>query len=306
MLIYCIVITLVAVAALLFALCLCIDVSSCEKQLSYIRREGSSIRLSHFFFFLPLRRILRHFEELRLENRTIQRDYQMQEQRTKELITNISHDIRTPLTSISGYIEMLDGASLKERERYLHIIGERLSDMEELLDTFFLYARLQMDQGERIPCEKQPLYPMLCESVLSYYEQLQEAGLTPQISCVEEEIQAWVNEGALKRVFQNLIVNVIRYGKNPFTISLYAKGSEAICVFSNAMIGEVDVDQLFTRFYQGDGARGAKGSGLGMAIVKELCDQMQVAVQADQAEGRLSIVLRMRAQEMAGSGAESA
>ena len=112
------------------------------------------------------------------------------------MLAGISHDIRTPLTSISGYIEMLEHADAGEQQRYLHIITARLRDMEELLDTFFVYARLQASE-EEIECRRQPIYPLLCESVLSYYAQLQEKGIAPQMICADEQVQGVVEEASL-------------------------------------------------------------------------------------------------------------
>ena len=276
MTVYCVIITIVALILLVLLIRLCLAVMSCEKQIRYIRREQTSMKLSRSFAFRPMDRIIDHFDQ----------------QQTKEMLAGISHDIRTPLTSISGYIEMLEHADAGEQQRYLHIITARLRDMEELLDTFFVYARLQASE-EEIECRRQPIYPLLCESVLSYYAQLQEKGIAPQMICADEQVQGVVEEASLHRIFQNLIVNVIRYGADPFTIQLYPQDDRLLCIFSNACIESFDVHAIFQRFYKGDAARNTKGSGLGMAIVKELCEQMDIEVQAEKREEQLTITLRI-------------
>ena len=292
MTVYCVIITIVALILLVLLIRLCLAVMSCEKQIRYIRREQTSMKLSRSFAFRPLDRIIDHFEQLRRESREMKRDQQRNLQQTKEMLAGISHDIRTPLTSISGYIEMLEHADAGEQQRYLHIITARLRDMEELLDTFFVYARLQASE-EEIECRRQPIYPLLCESVLSYYAQLQEKGIAPQMICADEQVQGVVEEASLRRIFQNLIVNVIRYGADPFTIQLYPQDDRLLCIFSNACIESFDVHAIFQRFYKGDAARNTKGSGLGMAIVKELCEQMDIEVQAEKREEQLTITLRI-------------
>ena len=85
----------------------------------------------------------------------------------------------------------------------------------------------------------------------------------------------------MKRVFQNLLMNVIRYGSMPFQIELYRKEKDLACVFSNAIKGEhIEVEHIFDRFYQADHSRGNNGSGLGMAIVKDLCKKMNIIIES--------------------------
>ena len=116
-----------------------------------------------------------------------------------------------------------------------------------------------------------------------------------------------MEEASLRRIFQNLIVNVIRYGADPFTIQLYPQDDRLLCIFSNACIESFDVNAIFQRFYKGDAARNTKGSGLGMAIVKELCEQMDIEVQAEKREEQLTITLRipMRAHSRTTSSMEA-
>lgn len=290
MLVYCVLVTIAALIVLVLFVRLCLAVIACEKEIRYIKKEQTSMKLSHSFAFRPLERIIDHVEQMRKESREMRRDQQRSQQQAKAMIAGISHDIRTPLTSISGYIEMLEHADVQRQKEYLRIITARLQDMEELLDTFFLYTRLQMNE-EKLPCREQPIYPLLCESVLSYYAQLQEKGIDPHMECADEQAQGLVEETSMRRIFQNLIVNVIRYGKEPFTIQLYPQGARLFCVFTNACSDEVDVAAIFQRFYKGDAARGSKGSGLGMAIVKELCERMNIEVQAEKQKDQLRITL---------------
>ncbi|HJC37062.1 MAG TPA: HAMP domain-containing histidine kinase [Candidatus Merdibacter merdavium] len=161
--------------------------------------------------------------------------------------------------------------------------------MEEMLDSFFEYSRLQA-YPEALTLQRMPLYPLLCETLLSYYAQLHEQGLDPVLCCAAEDIAVMMDPDAMKRIFQNLIINTLRYGSAPFTIIIRQEKDMAYCTFSNQVDpAQIDTSLIFQRFYQGDRARQHSGSGLGMAIVSELCAQMSIHIQA-RLEGKLLLI----------------
>lgn len=270
------------------------EIMSCHDQIKYIQENNSSMRISSSLHYEPLSKMIELFENQREENKSLYAKHMHQEETIKELISNISHDIRTPLTSIRGYVEMLESANKSEQAQYISIITKRLNDMEIMLDSFFLYTKLQT-QNKPFVLEKQPVYPLLCDVLLSYYPQLSKIGLEPKIVCEDEGLEGYINEDQMRRVFQNLLMNVIRYGRMPFQIELFRKGNDILCVFSNAVNDEhIDVEHIFDRFYQADHSRGNDGSGLGMAIVKDLCEKMNVAIEAKLECGIISFVMKIR------------
>ena len=295
MIIYCIIITILFLLLSFLYLRLRSDVRTGERQIEYIQKEKSAMKLSLPDSLPALRHIVEMVEEQRDEVMQMQREQQRKDQEMKEMISCISHDIRTPLTSISGYIEMLSHAEEQDIPRYLQIISSRLNDMEEMLDSFFEYTRLQADQ-EALTLQRRPLYPLLCETLLSYYAQLHEQGLDPVLRCSAEDAAIMMDPDAMKRIFQNLIINTLRYGSAPFTIVIRQEKDRVHCTFSNhADPAQIDVSRIFQRFYQGDCARQRGGSGLGMAIVSELCAQMDIHIQARLEGGLLLIDMEMKA-----------
>ena len=146
MIIYCIIITILFLLLSFLYLRLRSDVRTGERQIEYIQKEKSAMKLSLPDSLPALRHIVEMVEEQRDEVMQMRREQQRKDQEMKEMISCISHDIRTPLTSISGYIEMLSHAEEQDIPRYLQIISSRLNDMEEMLDSFFEYTRLQADQ----------------------------------------------------------------------------------------------------------------------------------------------------------------
>lgn len=271
------------------------ELRSLHQQLQHHNQEGSKFRL---FLTTSNDRMNKILNELNLFINNLEQERHMcvkNEKDVRDMITNISHDIRTPLTSIQGYIEMLQQSEdISEKERYYQIVMKRLNDLESMLDEFFLYTKL-MNTSDRFILESKEVYPILCQSVLSYMDLLQSHQLNPLIICDDETIKANIHEESLKRICTNLLMNTIRYGENPFSICIKQSDDEVILIFTNQMKDtSIEVSQIFDRFYKGNEARTQKGSGLGLAIVKELCEHMQGSVTAEKIDQKLSICIRLQ------------
>lgn len=198
------------------------------------------------------------------------------EQGLKYTMACISHDIRTPLAGAMGYLQLLDGEP-ERREEYLGVVKKRLEELEGLLDELFLYTRLLT--GSLPPeCGETEALPPLWEALAEFYPRLEEAGVRPELRFHREDMRVWANGPALGRVYRNLIANALCHGGGGLTVA--AREGE-VC-FSNPLgPGPApDPDHLFDRFYQSSPARGKGGAGLGLAIVRELMEQMGGQVSA--------------------------
>lgn len=258
------------------------EIKEVARQLQYTRKEKSSF---HFFTTSSNKYMKTSVEEiniLREENQRITCAYMDNERKTQEMIANISHDIRTPLTSIQGYVEMIQNSDIAmEGERYYHIVMNRLNDLESMLDEFFLYAKI-MNSSELYTLEEKEIYPLICKTILYYMELLKKHNLLPEVICEDESLSIKLHEESFIRICTNLIVNTVRYGKNPFRIEI-KNVDEHLCIsFENKcdVATNIDVEHMFDRFFKGNQARNQKGSGLGLAIVKELCERMNACVDA--------------------------
>lgn len=274
------------------------DVTSLNQQLKYTKEEESSFTLFESSSKKEMRHIIKTINIIKGEIDDIQKKYMHNEKDIQEMITNISHDIRTPLTSIQGYVEMIQQSdNPSEKERYYNIVMNRLHDLESMLDEFFLYTKLK---SSREPCivEEKEIYPIVCQTLLNYMEVLKEHDLNPIVICDEEGLLANIHEDYVKRICVNLIINTMRYGSNPFRIEIKKIEKNIQVIFENKCLKnvEIDIDHLFDRFYKGDQARNQKGSGLGLAIVKELSERMNGSVCAH-CEGhilRITLTVPMR------------
>ncbi len=204
----------------------------------------------------------------------------------KNAVTNISHDLRTPLTAISGYLELLDKAEKSDTvTRYVEVIKNRTELLRSLTEELFRYSVITSPQYDA-PAEQTDVGAVLEESILSLYASFEARGIVPDIHLSEQRVVRTVNRAALSRVFSNLLGNAMKYSDGDLEIILTENGD---ITFTNTASGlsEVQFERLFDRFYTVENAR--KSTGLGLSIVRVLVGQMNGTVCADYQNERLSI-----------------
>lgn len=249
-------------------------------------------------------------EQLNEELRTLNRKRHYFEQgdlKLKEAVVNISHDIRTPLTALNGYLELFrkllkemageseaireEGERFKEKietaERYLDIMENRAGVLSRLTDELVNYSIAASKEQELI-YDDVILNHVLEESISAYYAALNNAKITPVIKMPENNVKCRLNKNATTRIFGNILGNAIKYSDGDLEITLSEAGE---IIFSNHafILDEVQVGRLFDRFYTVDTA--AKSTGIGLSIARMLTEQMGGTVTADYQEGMLSIRL---------------
>ena len=206
----------------------------------------------------------------------------------KNAITNISHDLRTPLTAISSYLDLLDKTEQnKKSERYIEIIRNRTEALSQLTEELFRYSVITSPDCER---KVQPVAVnrILEESILGFYAALQEKNITPNIKITQKRIIRNLDQASLTRIFSNLLNNAIKYSDGNLDIIMDNDGN---ITFSNTAseMTEVQVERLFDRFYTLENAR--KSTGLGLSIARILIEQMNGTITAEYKEGKLYIYL---------------
>lgn len=280
------------------------EIQSVRHQLLYTRKEESSFTLFSTSSNKDMKEIIEEINGIKNEMLQEKRNHLKNEQDIRDMIANISHDIRTPLTSIQGYLEMMQMSNdPMERERYYDIVGHRLKDLEAMLDEFFLYTKL-MNTSEEHSLEIKEVYPLICSSLLSYMELLKEHDLIPEVVCVDETVELALHEESFQRICMNLIMNTVRYGEAPFRIRIQQDKEAVMIIFENKVKTgmSVDTEHMFDRFYKGNDARTQKGSGLGLAIVKELVLRMQGEISSTCSHGMLSIMIKVSRQKNKNGG----
>ena len=218
--------------------------------------------------------------------RTERRRFQQGDLELKNAVTNISHDLRTPLTALSGYLELLEQEEKSESvNRYIEIMKDRVDILTQLSEELFRYSVI-ISTKDNITKEQVIINTVLEESIAAFYTVLTERNIVPEIQISETKVVRMLDRSALSRVFSNLISNVIKYSDGDLKIVLSENGEIA---FSNMASGldEIQVGRLFDRFYTVEAAR--KSTGLGLTISKTLVEQMKGTISATYENNRLSI-----------------
>ncbi|WP_419960697.1 sensor histidine kinase [Psychrobacillus sp. BM2] len=212
------------------------------------------------------------------------------ENELKQAVANISHDIRTPMTSILGYVQFLelDDITSKERVSYTAIVKNGALRLKTLLEDFF---ELSIVESTEFPLkiERVTLNNLVLEVLVGFYEEFHQKGLEPIIQILEQDIQITADVSAVKRVIENLLINAIRHSEGNVVLFLEQQDKFIQLIISNPapLLQENDVAHLFDRFYKVDQTRTGKGTGLGLSIAKSLMMKMNGSLTAELKEKQL-------------------
>lgn len=225
--------------------------------------------------------------QLRLLRSQRQR-YQNGDRELKEAVTNISHDLRTPLTAMFGYLDLLAQEPLSPAaRRYLALVQDRAQALRQLTEELFRYSVARADTAA-LPLEPVCLNAALEESAASFYAALTQRGITPVIRLCSQPVSRRLNREALARILGNILSNALKYSDGDLTVTLAENGE---MVFANTAAGldEVQVARLFDRFFSVESARNA--TGLGLSIAKTLTERMGGQITAQYSGQTLSVRL---------------
>ena len=205
------------------------------------------------------------------------RRFQSGDRELKEAVTNISHDLRTPLTAICGYLDLLEREdNPPETKRYLALIANRAEAMKQLTEELFRYSVIMSAEGMEL--ELVDMVSVLEESVAGFYGPLKGRGIEPVINLPDGPVIRQLDRGLLSRVFGNILSNALKYSAGDLKIVLSASGGIS---FSNTAPGldGVQVGRLFDRFFTVEAARGS--TGLGLSIARTLVERMGGVIAAE-------------------------
>ena len=252
------------------------DIQYLDKSLNYIYENNTNQQLTTNTFYKDIRnlsntmnKILDKYVQIRISNIKSNREFQ-------QVITNISHDLRTPLTSAIGYTQMIQSDKTDEQKKreYIRIIEYRLKVLSNLTNNLLEYSRL-IEEATPLKNEKINLNNLLLDTVSTFYDQFREKDYKVNLN-ISNEVLYFIGDVSLfERIFMNLIQNALLYGTEVFAVSLDA--DSGILEFRNKITDpeEVEVENILERFYTADKSRSNKSVGLGLAIVKELVTKMK-------------------------------
>ena len=210
------------------------------------------------------------------------------EQAMKTSISMISHDMRTPLTSVIGYLQLAEKSCADEETlQDIRIALDRAKYANKLVDDFFELSVVDANQYTPV-MEKVNLCEVVCEEILANYLAFEKKGITPVFEQADDEIPVWADRKLLARVIQNLISNGIKYssGKMEFVIT---EGERVTLAISNTISDAVDTNKIFDKFYRADASRKGEGAGLGLYICRKFVEEMNGKISAGSENERLTI-----------------
>lgn len=215
------------------------------------------------------------------------RRFQHGDTELKEAVTNISHDLRTPLTAVFGYLDLLEREEKSDTvKQYLGQIRGRTEAMKQLTEELFRYSIVA--SSKPLKYERLCINSVLEESLAEFYGAISQQGITPEIEITETPVERVLDRTALKRIFGNIIGNAVKYSGGDLFVILSEDGT---ATFSNTAEGldSVTVGKLFDRFYTVETA--GNSTGLGLSIAKLLAEQMGGTITAEYAQNRVVITL---------------
>ncbi len=234
-----------------------------------------------------IRRLTQAMNKTLVSLRESFRKYEFGNAEIRTAITNIAHDLRTPLTAICGYLELSEELDKSdELAHHIAVIRERAEHMKKLTEELFEYAVLS---GDEVREEKQELCinTLLENAVMNYYPAFSKKGIEPVVEICEKKIRRTLIPSYVERIISNLLSNALKYSDGDLEITLSESGR--LCVAnSSAELSTVDVNRLFDRFFTVESARNYS-TGLGLSIVKLFAERMDCELDAEYRDGKIII-----------------
>lgn len=208
----------------------------------------------------------------------------------KNAMTNVAHDLRTPLTAICGYLDLISTEKDADKiHSYADIAKERASALKALTDELFRYS-VSLDKNRSILLQEVCLNSVISERVLDFYDELTEKGISPVIELPDKNVNTIADKRDVSRIFDNLISNAVKYGEKNLKIKLDEDGSVTISN-STSKLTHLDVEKMFDRFYTVKNYN--YSTGLGLSIAKSLVEQYGGSISASLENGVFSITLNL-------------
>lgn len=254
-----------------------------SRQMAFMNENRTQMLLTGDVNYREFNLLIDEINERIIEINKMQCEFLRKENEIKEMMANITHDIRTPLTSLDGYFQLLaDAEDSGERERYIAIIKSRIESLNDMLEELFTYTKLQNESYEP-EISKINFSKTVFDACFSFYDEFSKQGIEPKIDFCQEQVFINANEEAMRRVIQNVIKNAVVHGAKEVYFSLNKAGEKVVFACSNRTneTDNIDIERIFTRFYKADEARTTNSSGLGLAIAHDFTIKLGGSIAAE-------------------------
>ncbi|WP_238653480.1 sensor histidine kinase [Paenibacillus piscarius] len=267
------------------------QVQQISSQLSFIMEHESRKQIVTQLKPKEISRLVRECNNLLSRQTAMGEQFSRKNQEMNLAVTSLSHDIRTPLTSLDGYLQLaLRTEAGQEKERYVRLAQSRIQQIIKLVDGLFLYTRLQNPEYE-LELRPVDVVEVLKRNLFTFIEDFTRSGEEPELRLPEQPVLIMAEQNAAERIFTNLLGNYFMHGEGSLTVEAEDKQDKFCIRFTNRLKAgsSVDTEKIFTRFYREDPSRTRHSSGLGLSIVKALMVKMNGNVSASSASGTFTI-----------------
>ena len=264
------------------------------RQLAFLMKHDSNMLIHREFGLGGIGMLSDRLNDLLELRRKEKQYYQEKETLIADTYTNLSHDIRTPLTSLDGYFQLMEACeNVEEQRRYLSIIHERIHSLNEMLEELFMFTKLK-NESYRLELASCCINRILKETVFSYYDDWVRREIQPDIQITEEQLYIDGNKQGLSRIIQNVIKNGLDHGEKKIRIVLKREQNQAVLRISNQVTAseQIDIEHVFDRFYKADAARSKTSTGLGLSIAREFVRRMNGEIGAKIEENEFIVEMR--------------
>lgn len=269
------------------------EIRSMSRQLEDLSSGRTEKKISLTLVDARLNELAAQINENMELQKQLRIDARKSEQRLKDSIAGVSHDLRTPLTAIIGYIQMLERSGLSgEQQEKAMVILKKANAMRELVESFFELSVMESGQPE-LAEEPVNFTNIVSEAVVDFIPRFEAAELKPDVDLGDKSLYMAGDTTALRRIVQNLLSNALKYTAGRVEVTLEESAGKIILTVANEVRPDTppDMERLFERFYTADDSRNSGSAGLGLYIVKLLAEKMQGAVSASLENKTLSIYI---------------
>lgn len=246
-----------------------LSIKEIETNIEKILKEDSNRLITISTNNINLKKLANNLNLYIYEFRKQEKKYKNGNQELQKSITNISHDLRTPLTAIKGYIDLIEKDNLnKKQSNYLKIISDKVDILTTLTEQLYDYSKC-LDLKDKIKKEKVCINDILEDVLVSYYELFKQKNIIPKILIVEKKIFKYLDKNMFVRVLENIISNALKYSEDNLEVNLLNTG-KIIISNKTKSLNITNVKKIFNRYYTLQ--TGSKSSGLGLSIAKQLIE----------------------------------
>ena len=292
MMVLCLVFGIMTVISLISLFIFLGDIKDMLKQIDYKNKTNSHFEISTQSSLPSIKKLQLEINELYETVNKVEEIASKKEKEMRTLMSGISHDIRTPLTSIKGYLKLIEESNDdKERKKYYDIIEYRLDTLGSMLEDLFIHSKIS-DSEYELKKESVEIFPIMCKVMASFYYDFENRNIEPIIHFSNEQLRVMANQDMLIRMIHNLVSNALKHGCDYFEI----REQDNMIYFTNKVQNsdQIEIERFFDRFYLADSSRHQNSTGLGLSIVKQIAEIHGWDIAANMEDDKINIILDIK------------